>query len=146
MKRHSSTVPLNINSDLTFQSVFKKEISQKVLIFYLDQLKRSRPAICGWEFQGPFDFISNLKAKNPNLTQKRLLEILGLKVLLDEIGVRAYQNLFPDRWYKTKKIMELIESNKKEDRLKFLSSALDEFKPLKLIDFQEKMINNDKHE
>lgn len=81
---------LNINSDLTFYSVFKKQISQAVLLFYFEQVKNGYSVLSYVPKDGS-EFITEFKMLNPKVKVRKMLQIFALKKLIDEFGVRGFR-------------------------------------------------------
>ena len=75
--------------------------------------------------------------------------MLGLRALLDEIGVREFREITKrynnSAWYSLNKEMKGFGSTDEVSVFSLLRKQINVFEPLKLVDFQEQMLNNDKY-
>jgi len=85
---------LGIRADLTFQKLFKPAISKKVLLHYLDQLERNRPLLLDYKSANNKALLTDLIFNNPELSPKQILQIYGLKQLLEDTNLRELRTLF----------------------------------------------------
>ena len=138
---------LKIENELTFQSLFNSNISQQVLLHYLDELEAQRPKLLDYKVSDPKALLADLIISNPKLKTKRIIQLFGLKSVLDVITPRELRLMFgkySDRsWYR-------LFSEAKGVKVPFTKSPFDvirkninSFEPLKLVDFQ-KGIDDDK--
>src|SRR3989344_1018384 len=129
----------------TFQALFKKDIAQKILLYYLGEIEAGFPAILRYESK-PKDFMSEFVINNPKAGLRKALQMLGLRVLFDEIGVREFRAITKQygqqKWYKLNKELESFAYPVKPDSFTFLRRAVTKFKPLKMFDFKTQTINN----
>lgn len=140
---------VGINQEPTFQLLFSKEIAQKVLIYYLNEIENGYPTLLLFDPKDPKSFLSEFMLHNPKAGLKKAIQMLGLRVLLDHVGIREFRELTKRKsrqsWYNLNKEMRELNYPQAVDTFSVLRNALTEFKPLKLVDFQNKMINNDKY-
>lgn len=73
---------IHVVSDLTFSSIFKESISQKVLLFYFEQMK-SGYVLLAYRPKLIKDFIADFKISNPKTKIRKMLQILALKTSID---------------------------------------------------------------
>ena len=129
----------------TFQALFKKDIAQKILLYYLGEIEAGFPAVLRYESE-PKDFMSEFAINNPQVGLKKALQMFGLKVLFDTIGVREFREVTKqygrENWYRLNKELEGFVYPQKPDSFTFLRSAVTEFKPLKMFDFMAETVNN----
>lgn len=141
---------LGIKSELTFKDLFSLVISQKVLLHYLDELERQRPAILDYKPASSKDLLASLIIGNPKLGLRQVLQMHDLKQLLETITFRELRGMFgkySDRsWQRLMADVEKVNLPKSKSPFTLLREHLTTFEPLKLLDFQDKMLNNDKYD
>ena len=90
---------------------------------------------------------------NPKISAQKLLAIIGYQTFSKQRGVRILRQFIENKytgrtWFRIAKYSKsLIFYNNLGDKIKFwidIRNAIMEFKPIKPIDFQNQMINNDK--
>lgn len=140
---------LKIEKELTFQNLFSSNISQQVLLHYLDELEAQRPKLLDYKVSNPKALLADLIISNPKLGTKRIIQLFGLKNALDAVTPRELRVMFGKysnrSWYR-------LFSEAKSVKVPFTKSPFDvirknltSFELLKLVDFQDEMINNDKY-
>jgi hypothetical protein len=74
---------------------------------------------------------------------------LGLRALLEEIGIREYREITKRYgnyvWYSLNKEMKRWSKIDEISVFSLLRNQIKEFRPLKLLEIQNKMLNNDKY-
>ena len=129
----------------TFLALFKKDIAKKILLYYLSEIEAGFPAILRYKIN-PKDFLSEFIANNPQVKLRNAIQAFGLKVLLDEVGVREFREITKrysrENWYKLNKELEGLSYPQKPDSFIFLRRSIMEFKPLKTSDFEQGRIYN----
>lgn len=138
---------IEVDVEPTFSNLFKMEISQKVLLHYLDELEAAYPMLLFYNKE-PRRFLMDFIVNNPEATLKKAVQALGLRILLEDIGIREFREITNKykrtSWYKLNK--EIQEYTYPQERpFKVLRETINQFTPLKLVDFQTGMINNDKY-
>lgn len=140
---------LGIENDLTFKSVFSSKISQTVLLYYLNEIKGERLPLLDLQGKGDIGFLSEIALSNPKIKPPRALELLGIKRAVSEAGPREVKKIFKnysDRsWYRFFAEAKKIKLNGLKDPFETIRKSLLEFKPLKLVDFQDCLLKNDKY-
>jgi len=140
---------IGINQEPTFRLLFSKEIAQKILIYYLNEIEDGYPTLLLFDPKDPKGFLSEFMIHNPKAGVKKAIQMLGLRVLLDQVGIREFRELTKRKsrqsWYNLNKEMKGLNYPQEVNTFGILHNALTEFKPLKLVDFQNGMINNDKY-
>lgn len=140
---------LGINSDLTFQNLFSQDISQKVLLHYLEELEDKRLPLFDYKPSSPKSLLADLIIRNPRLGLKRTIQLYGLKQVFDTMTPRELRTMF--NGYSQRTWYRLISDAKKVNLpptispLDIVRQHLNSFQPLKLVDFQGIMLNNDKY-
>lgn len=143
---------LKIDEGLTFNKLFNKTISQKVLLYYWQEIINSYPAIIAYKPKGKKDLLSELIVNNPDLSFSKLNQIIGAKTSIDEMGIREYREITKKydktSWYRLNKELKSVKlsENYQYRPFKNITNSLQEYKPLKLVDYKDRMLNNDKYE
>lgn len=139
----------HIGADIqpTFQNLFSKEVSQKVLLYYLDEIEATYPMLLYYSKE-PKRFLMDFIVSNPEASLKKAVQALGLRTLFEGIGVREFREIISKykrtSWYKLNKEIQGY-TYPQEKPFQVLRTTINQFTPLKLIDFQNEMINNDKY-
>ena len=140
---------LGINSDLTFQNLFSQDISQKVLLHYLDELESKRLPLFDYKPSSPKSLLADLIIRNPKLGLKRTIQLYGLKQVFDTMTPRELRTMFNGysqrTWYRLISDAKRINLPPTISPLNVVRQHLNSFQPLKLVDFQGIMLNNDKY-
>jgi hypothetical protein len=140
---------LGINSDLTFQNLFSQDISQKVLLHYLDELESKRLPLFDYKPSSPKSLLADLVIRNPKLGLKRTIQLYGLKQVFDTMTPRELRTMFNGysqrTWYRLISDAKKINLPPTISPLNVVRQHLNSFQPLKLVDFQGIMLNNDKY-
>lgn len=75
--------------------------------------------------------------------------MLGMRVLLDETGLREFRKITKrygnSVWYSLNKEMKRLDKTDKISVFSLLRKQITKFEPLKLLAFQNKMLNNVKY-
>lgn len=140
---------LGINSDLTFQNLFSQDISQKVLLHYFDELESKRLPLFDYKPSNPKTLLADLIIRNPKLGLKRTIQLYGLKQVFDTMPPRELRTMFNGysqrTWYRLISDAKKINLPPTISPLNVVRQHLNSFQPLKLVDFQGIMLNNDKY-
>ncbi len=81
---------LGIKSDLSFKKLFKPAISKSVLCHYIDEVERKRSTLIDYKADGKA-LLADLIFYNPDLSLRRVLQIYGLKKVMDALNIRELQ-------------------------------------------------------
>lgn len=134
----------------TFKSVFNSDISQKILQCYLYEIESRRPPLLDYQNNKPKELLADLITNNPKLGLKRTLQLFGLKQALEKVGMREIRVMFSkysDRsWYRLVADTNKVRLPIAKDIFGVIRDHLTTFEPLKLVDFQGQMLNNDKYD
>ncbi len=140
---------LKIEKELTFQNLFSSDISQCVLLHYLNELEKQRPKLFDYRTSNPKALLADLIINNPRLGVKRTIQLFGLKSVFDIVTARELRVMFGkygDRsWYRLFAEAKNIKLPATKSPFDIIRKNLTSFEPLKLVDFQDNMINNDKY-
>jgi len=140
---------LGINSDLTFRNLFSQDISQRVLLHYLDELESKRLPLFDYKPNSPKSLLADLVIRNPKLGLKRTIQLYGLKQVFDTMTPRELRTIFNGysqrTWYRLISDAKNVNLPPTISPLGIVRQHLNSFQPLKLVDFQGIMLNNDKY-
>jgi hypothetical protein len=136
---------VGIEIEPTFQVLFKREIAQKVLLKYMTGIERSFPPILLCDYKDAKTFLSNSLINNGKTKKKGLrkaLCMLGARMIIEQVGIREFREIMRKygraNWYRLNKEMATMGDISVQQPFATIRQCLEEFKPLKLIDFQEK--------
>ena len=141
---------LSISAEPTYKNLFNIKVSQKVLLHYLNEIENQRLTLFDYKPATPKTLLADLIIQNPNLKPKRIIEVYGLKHMFDSINPRELRSMFGNQssrsWYRLIAEARAVKLPKTISPLNVVREHLNSFEPLKLIDFQDKMLNNDKYD
>lgn len=133
---------VGIEAEPTFQFLFKQEVAKKVLLHYMGVIEKSYPLILSYDCKDAKDFLSGFIIHNPKAGLKKAIQMLGLRIAIDELGIREFREITKKfgkaTWYRLNKEMVTIGNIEDKQPFSTIRRCLEEFKPLKLIDFQGK--------
>lgn len=143
---------MNEELEPTLQNLFKLSIAKRILLHFLNEIEASYPKTLYFQPKSNKDFIAQFMIDNPKAKLKDTILAFGFKKTLDEMNTREVKELlkkYPlSTWYRF--IKEMNSHNYSKNAFNPFSpirECIEEFKPLKkLVDFQGKMINNDKYD
>lgn len=141
-----------IGKDLepTFINVFNQDIAKRVLLKYIEEMEEAYPSLLLHQQYSPKNFFTSFLTKNPKTKLTTILKMLGLRVLLEEIGIREFREIAKRysnfAWYSLNKEMKAFTQIDEPNIFSLLKEQINKFEPLKLVDFQNKMLNNDKYD
>lgn len=135
---------INANLEPTFINLFKKDISQKVLLHFLSEIEATYPMLLYYKKE-PKRFLMDFIINNPKISLKKAVQALGLRILLEDIGIREFREIAKQykkiSWYRLNS--EIKDYMYPQSRpFQVLRNALINFVPLKLVDFELKEYNN----
>lgn len=137
---------LGIEQEPTFQLLFSKDIAKKVLLHYIDEIEASYPALLSYEYTNSKDFLWSFMFNNPKAGIRKAIQMLGLRVAFAEVGIREFREITKrfgkNSWYRLNSELNSLVYPQKEDVFSVLKTVIETFKPLKLIDFQDNLLNN----
>lgn len=140
---------LKVDKELTFQNLFSSDISQPVLLHYLNELERQRPKLLDYRATDQKALLADLIINNPEIGVVRTIQLFGLKNAFDAVTPRELRIMFgkySDRsWYRLIAEAKSVKLPTKKSPFDIIRSNLTNYKPLKLVDFFPEMLNNDKN-
>jgi len=135
--------------ELTFKSLFNSQISQAVLLHFLDTIEKARPVLLDYKPKQSTSLLPDIIVNNPSLSPKKQIMLYGLKQAMDMYGMRELRIMLGKKenreWYRLVEESKQIVLPKTQDTFRTIRNHLTSFEPLKLLDFQDEMINNDKY-
>ncbi len=139
LKQILSNVGLTIEP--TFKNLFSQEVAQKVLLHYLTEIENNYPALLNYYYDTPKQFFSDFLISNPDKKLTSALKYLGMRVLLEDIGVREFRQLIgrysSNAWYTLNKDMKSLHRTTEKSIFSLLNDSVANYQPLKLVDFQQ---------
>jgi len=141
---------IGLNIEPTFQNLFNTEIAKRVLLYHLDLIESSYPKLLYFKPKSNKDFIAQFVIDNPKAKLKDSLLALGFYLALEDIGTREIRELlkrYPaSSWYSfIKRMNGFTYTKNRPSPFELIRNAINEFKPISLVDFRHKMLNNDKY-
>ncbi len=133
----------------TFTSIFSQDTARKVLLHYINEIEEAYPPLLSYQYDSPKKFFTGFLTANPKVKLTPALKMLGLRVLLEEIGVREFREMTKrygnSVWYSLNKEMKNLSKTDEVGVFSLLRKQITEFKPLKLLAIKDKMLNNVKY-
>ncbi|MCR4330217.1 MAG: hypothetical protein NUV65_06770 [Candidatus Roizmanbacteria bacterium] len=140
---------LGIQSVFTFKELFNSDIAKQVLIHYLDEIESKRLLLFDYKPTSSKSLLADLIINNPNIGIRKTIQLYGLKQIFDSTTPRELRNMFSKygqrNWYRLIAEAKAIKLPTSQSPLKVVLEHLNKFEPLKLVDFQDKMLNNVKY-
>lgn len=140
---------LGIQSELTLKNLFSQTIAQQVLLHYLDELESKRLPLFDYSPTNPSSLLADLVIHNPNIGIRKTIQLFGLKQAFDSTTPRELRNMFSKygqrSWYRLIAEAKTIKLPVTKSPLGIVREHLTHFEPLKLVDFPDLMLNNDKY-
>lgn len=97
---------LGIKSDLTLKSLFKRALSKKVLLHYLNELESKRIPILDYKIENDKAFLTDLVFANPGLSIRKILQIYGIYKARELLEVNELNSLFAKQRTNLTKLMK----------------------------------------
>jgi len=87
-----------------FKKLFKPAVSKKVLQHYLDELESKRSILSNYKATSNKALLAALVFNNPELKPKQILQMFGLKKILETVTMRELRVIFARHnkrsWYR----------------------------------------------
>ncbi len=140
---------IGITIPLTLESMFSETVTKKVLLHYVSLIENARPAFFDYQFGSKIDLLAELRVNKPSTSPTTLLAVACLKQAVDQGATlgEIREIVAPEsnvQWRKLVKEAKLIPTPHVEQSLAILRSQIEGYRPLRLVDFKDKLINNDK--
>lgn len=136
------------NDEVTFKGLYNSEFSQAVLLYFLDYIEKARPSLLDYQPRNTQSILPDIILNNPAYSSRKQLFLYGMRRAMEDYSMRELRNMLgKDKtraWYRLVNECSSINLPKSRDVFEVLRKQLTAFKPLRLLDFQDKMINNDK--
>lgn len=140
---------LGITSDLTLKNLFSPIVARQVLLHYLDELESKRLPLFDYKPTSPNSLLADLVINNPSIGIRKTIQLYGLKNAFDSTTPRELRNMFSKygqrSWYRLIAEAKKIKLPATRSPLEVVREHLTRFEPLKLVDFPDLMLNNDKY-
>ncbi len=128
---------LNIKAQLTFKGLFKTNIARKVLLHYLDEIERMRPPLLDFKTNNTKQLLVALIFNNPTLSPRRILQLYGMKLALDQISIRELRTMLGAHnkrsWYRLIADMKnttITQQPISSNSFKVIRDCLEKFEPI----------------
>jgi hypothetical protein len=133
----------------TFSNIFNQDTAKKVLLYYLNEIEDAYPPLLTYQYDSPQKFFNGFLIANPKVKLTPALKMLGLRVLLEDTGVRGFREMTRrygnSAWYSLNKEMKKLGKTDEISVFSLLRKQITDFEPLKLLAIKDKMLNNDKY-
>ena len=140
---------LGIQSELTLKNIFSPATAQLVLLHYLDELEGKRLPLFDYKPISSKSMLADLIINNPNIGIRKTIQLYGLKIAFDNATPRELRNMFSRygqrSWYRLIAEAKMIKLPTTRSPFGIVREHLTCFEPLKLVDFPDIMLNNDKY-
>lgn len=134
----------------TFTNIFNRDTAKKVLLHYINEIEEAYPPLLTYQYGSPKKFFAGFLTANPKIKLTPALKMLGLRTLLDEIGIREFREMTKrygnSAWYSLNKEMKGLGNTDEISVFSLLRKQINTFEPLKLLANNGKMLNNDKYD
>jgi len=130
--------------DCSFSFLFSSNLASHLVSNYFKGL--TKQYIPTFKATG-IDLLDLVKMHNPKLKERCLLEVSMAQEVIQNSGVRKFRNTISNKtWYRIKKLLKNLNVPLQTNLLTKIWRELTVFIPLRLIDYPQLMINNDKNE
>ncbi len=128
-----------------FPDLYNQDLAQYLLTSYYQELVKNY--IPTNESSDETEMYFQLKANNPKYKESKLLELTSTQIMINKLSVRGFRNMISNKtWYRLKRSLIKNGSILTSNPLVRLKRELERFEPVKLVDFPQLMLNNDKNE
>lgn len=143
-KKIAITVPL------TFEGLFAEQVAKQALLHYMAMIESARPTYFDYQSSGPDDLLAEMRISNPKMSVTNLLALAYLKQSVDQgATLGAIREIIAPQpcvqWRKLAKEATMVKVAHKDRPFAVLRSQIESYRPLKLVDFANYMLNNDKY-
>lgn len=146
-KIRSMLKKINITTEPTFKNLFNLDIALRMLNHYLDEIESGYPPLLRLKKDSAFDTFSALM-KSPNITLSTALKLACLHQIFKEASSKELRNILDahnkNYWYSLNKLMKTHTLKHNDSIFDLLRPHLTNYQPLRLIDYQDQLLNNDK--
>ena len=121
----------------TFVNIFNQDTAKEVLLHYISEIEDAYPPLLTYQYDSPKKFFSGFIRTNHQAKLTQALKMLGLRVLLNEIGVREFRAMTKhygnSAWYSLNKEMKNLAQADEPSVFSLLREQINKFEPLKLL-------------
>lgn len=127
----------------TFQTLFQKDYSQKVLQWHLDDYYSRYPKIVAADVENELELLSDLFVQNPDRYISTIMAAIGLHTLNKQSGMRELKDVVGVKGAKAfhrlaKKLNDQLRYDmEKPEVFELLSQQLERFEPVRLANFEK---------
>ncbi|MFC1870690.1 hypothetical protein ACFLXW_00310 [Candidatus Dependentiae bacterium] len=124
---------LGIQSDYTFKKLFKPAIAKKILLYYIDELERMRPAWLDYKTDNDKQLLAALVIHNPTMGAKKIMQLFGFKKMLEMKTMRELRGMFGSNkngWYKIMADAKKVHLPHEQRPLELIRKHIEKFKML----------------
>lgn len=122
--------------EITFKNIFHYEVSKAVLLSFIQEIEDAYPPLLMYEGKGAKSYFQGITMANPELKPTQALEMLGFRMLLDQIGVREYRELIGRHgdyyWYSLNNKMRNLAKPVEVNVFDLLKREVKAFEPLRV--------------
>lgn len=142
---------VGITTPLNFENMFSEQVAKKVLLHYVSLIESARPTYFDYQTSGPEDLLAEIRMSNPKMSITNILALAYLRQSMyqgSRLGsireIIAPQPIV--HWRKLTKEASMVVVAHNDRPFVILRSQIENYCPLKLIDFADYMLNNDKYD
>lgn len=121
----------------TFINIFNQDTAKKVLLYYINEIEKAYPPLLTYQYDSPKKFFTGFLITNPKVKLTPALKMLGLRVLLDEVGAREFREMTKrygnSAWYSLNKEIKKLGNTREVSVFSLLKKQITNFEPLKLL-------------
>lgn len=140
---------IGIQEPPTFNNLFRKEISQAILTRFIDIIEKRLLVLQDYSSRNLRELLSTIIVQNPGISTRKALQLIGMRLCLEEMCPREIRNMFYKEnkrgWYRLVADANSVKRIPRGSPFQFIRNQIEKFDPVKLVDFDRDMINNDKH-
>jgi hypothetical protein len=131
----------------TFRNLYSESVAMRVLLGFLDETT-SQPALLTYKPTTDEELLFELRVQNPALTANKLLTLFGLKKASESVTMRGLRQVLGDsrqtEWYRLMADVRKVTVKRTDDPYLSIRSQIENYQPLRMVDYRKEMINNDK--
>ncbi len=133
----------NNSKDLSFMKLFSQQVSKDILLYTMNKIEADYPKILTTPTKTNEELFTQLMIDNPMLKYKKVLAVVGAKVLLQEQGTRGFRKITSKfektNWYRFNKEMKDLVISNAVNPFDYLTQAINRFERISLEDYKDKM-------
>ncbi|MFH2021781.1 MAG: hypothetical protein ABIJ33_00660 [Patescibacteria group bacterium] len=137
---------LNLSCNLTYQNLVSEEASRLVLGHYLTEIEHTRLPFYDYKSNDINQLLPDMIINNPNLKTNKMLVMYGLTRALEIYTPRKLRsmlgNLSYRQWYRLMSDVKNLKLPLSQSPFTFIRQQLADFKPLRLVDYQDRLLHN----